>query len=55
MSHRENSGEAIISEKKGMLGSLIPRSALRLEIFIEDMDIAHFMLEWLADPQNTLE
>jgi len=55
ISRRENSGEVIISEKKGLLGSLVPRGALSLEIFIVDMDIAHFMLIWMADPQNTLD
>lgn len=54
LSHENNPYEVILSEKRGMFGALIPRNALRFTPYIEDVDIVHALLEWMAAPDNQL-
>ena len=54
MSHKTNPSEVVLSEKKGMLGALIPSGALKFVPFAEDIDIVHALLAWMAEPQNRL-
>lgn len=54
MSHKTNPLEVVLSEKKGMLGALIPSGALKFVPFLEDIDVVHALLEWMAEPQNKL-
>lgn len=54
LNSRIDSAEVVISESKGMLGQLIPRDALRFTPTVEDVDVVHTLLAWLAEPGNTL-
>jgi len=54
MSHKTNPYEVVLSEKKGLLGALIPLGALKFIPFVEDIDIVHSLLAWMAEPGNKL-
>lgn len=54
MNHENNPYEVILSEKRGLFGALIPRNALRFVPYIEDVDIVHALLGWLATTENQL-
>lgn len=54
LSHKTNPYEIVLSEKKGMLGALIPSGALKFIPFLEDIDVVHALLAWMAEPQNKL-
>ena len=54
MSQKTNPYEVVLSEKKGMLGALLPSGALKFVPFLEDVDVVHTLLTWMAEPQNNL-
>lgn len=54
LSHKSNPSEIVLSEKKGLLGALIPFGALEFTPFVEDTDITHALLAWMAKPENKL-
>ncbi|RME56435.1 hypothetical protein D6779_10625, partial [Candidatus Parcubacteria bacterium] len=54
MSFKINPYEVVLSEKKRMLGSMIPLDALRFVPFVEDVDVVHALLTWMAEPQTKL-
>ncbi len=54
LSHKTNPYEVVLSEKKSMLGALIPLGALKFVPFVEDIDIVHSLLAWMAEPKNRL-
>jgi hypothetical protein len=46
--------EVVISETKGFFGSLIPKDAIQFTPTFHDVDIVHALLNWYANPKNTL-
>ena len=54
MSHKTNPHEVVLSEKKAVLGALILIGAMKFIPYLEDIDIVHALLAWLAEPNNTL-
>jgi hypothetical protein len=54
LSHSSNPYEVVLSEKRGMLGAMVPRDALKFIPFVDDVDIVHSLLAWLAEPANKL-
>jgi hypothetical protein len=54
VNHETNPYEVILSDKRGTFGALIPRGALRFVPYIEDVDIVHALLAWMAEPGNQL-
>lgn len=54
LSQKTNPYEVVLSEKKAILGTLIPSGALKFVPFLEDIDAVHALLAWMAEPRNTL-
>lgn len=54
VSHETNPYEVILSDKRGAFRTFIPRGALRFVPYIEDVDIVHALLAWMAEPGNQL-
>ena len=55
VSKKTDTSEVVLSETRGLFGALIPRDALRFVPYLEDIDIVHALLDWLAKPANNLK
>ncbi|RQP21867.1 hypothetical protein [Piscinibacter terrae] len=55
VSQKTNPAEVVMSEERGLLGTLIPRAALRFTPYPDDVDVVHALLGWLAEPSNHLK
>jgi hypothetical protein len=54
MNRHSTPNEVVLSEKKGLLKSLIPTDAIRFVPTCEDIDITLSLLEWISEPENNL-